>query len=108
MCGVCAVDDGADIGGSREVRKLPDPQRPCQKEVDAHNLTHLPFRNWCPHCMRGRGKEMPHQRQAAHKEMLHEFSMDYCFPGDTGGVSPLTVLVTRERIMLAYSWSCHE
>ena len=69
---------GADRGGSREVRRLVDPQRPCQKEVDAHNLTHLPFRNWCPHCMRGRGKEMPHQRQAAHKEMLHEFSVDYC------------------------------
>jgi len=48
--------------------------------------------------MRGRGKDMPHQRQAAHKEMLHEFSLDYCFPGDTGGVAPLTVLVTRERI----------
>ena len=41
---------------------------------------------------------MPHQRQAAHKEMRPEFSLDYCFPGDTGGVSPLTVLVTRERL----------
>ena len=75
---------GADSGGSREVRRLVDPQRPCQKDVDAHELTHLPFRNWCRHCVRGRGKEMAHQRQASHKEMLHDFSLDYCSPGDTG------------------------
>ena len=41
---------------------------------------------------------MPHRREAAEKtHELHEFSLDYCFPGDTGGVSPLTVLVVRER-----------
>ena len=77
MCGVCGVEEeGADSGGSREVRGLPDPRRPCQKDVDLHNLTHLPFRKWCRHCMRGRGKEMAHQRQAPHTEMLHEFSLD--------------------------------
>jgi len=30
--------------------------------------------------------------------MLNEFSLDYCFPGGTGGMSPLTLLVTRERL----------
>ena len=75
-----AVDEEhewADSGGSREVRRLVDPQRPCQKDVDAHELTHLPFRKWCPHCMRGRGKEMPRQRQAVDKKLeLHELSID--------------------------------
>ena len=42
MCGVCGVDeevDEVDGGSSREVRKLVNPQRPSQKEVEAHNLT---------------------------------------------------------------------
>ena len=78
---------------------MVNPQMPCQQEVDAHELTHLPFRNWCRHCMKGRGKEMPHRKGAADKALeLKEFSLDYCFPGDTGGVAPLTVLVVRERL----------
>ena len=41
---------------------------------------------------------MPHRKGAAEGvSELKEFSLDYCFPGDTGGVSPLTVLVVRER-----------
>ena len=34
--------------GSRNARMLPDQKRP-KKEVDQHNLTHLPYRNWCQH-----------------------------------------------------------
>lgn len=42
---------------------------------------------------------MPHKKGAADKALeLKEFSFDYCFPGDTGGVAPLTVLVVRERL----------
>ena len=51
MCGVCGVDeevDEVDGGSSREVRKLVNPQRPSQKEVDAHELTHLPFPQLVP------------------------------------------------------------
>ena len=96
---MCGVEDEADAGGSREVRKLVNPLRPSQREVDAHELTHLPFRNWCRHCMRGRGKEMAHVKGATDKKLeMHEFSLGYCFPGDTDGVSPLTVLVVRERL----------
>ena len=68
MCGVCGVEeDVADGGSSRDVRKMVDPLLPSQKEIDAHELTHLPFRNWCRHCMRGRGKEMAHKKCAAEK-----------------------------------------
>ena len=37
------------------------PKRPSQSEVDAHMLTHLPFRSWCPHCVRGKSKGKPHK-----------------------------------------------
>ena len=32
------------------------PKRPPQEEVDAHMLTHMPLRSWCPHCVRGKSK----------------------------------------------------
>ncbi len=41
---------------------------------------------------------MPHKKGTDKVSDLHEFSLDYCFPGDTGGVSPLKVLVARERL----------
>ena len=50
--------DEGTIRGPRHVR---DIRLPSQEEVDKHNLTHLPFRNWCPRCMKGRGKKAPHR-----------------------------------------------
>ena len=37
------------------------PIKPSQEEVDSHMLTHLPFRSWCPHCVRGKSKGKPHR-----------------------------------------------
>ena len=35
----------------REPKKIHDPALPSQAEVDAHMLTHVPFRSWCEHCV---------------------------------------------------------
>ena len=52
---------GADKG-LRPIRRLVDPRRPTQAEVDLHELHHVPYRNWCHHCVRGRGKDFDHRR----------------------------------------------
>jgi len=36
------------------------PCRPCLADVDEQNLTHIPFRSWCDHCVRGRTVSEPH------------------------------------------------
>ena len=34
------------------MRKLLDPRLPNKEEVKEHELSgHLPYRNWCPHCV---------------------------------------------------------
>ena len=33
---------------------------PSEAEVEEHELTHLPFRNWCRHCVRAKCKESQH------------------------------------------------
>lgn len=45
---------------ARRVKKVLNPHMPTNAEREEHVLTHLPYRNWCRHCVRGRGKEAAH------------------------------------------------
>ena len=49
-----AEDDG------RVPRVMKTPVKPSQSEMDDHLATHIPYRSWCPHCVRGRGVNLPH------------------------------------------------
>lgn len=69
---------------------------PTQTEVEDHNITHMPYRNWCPHCVRGRGKDLDHRRSIDEDRRVREFAFDYCFMGDDAG-DKVTILVGRER-----------
>ena len=60
-------------------------------EVDEHMLTHLPYRNWCPHCIRGRGARSPGP------EDVHEIHLDYCFIKMEGGEHSRAVIVAKDR-----------
>jgi hypothetical protein len=82
--------------GSREVKKMHEPRLPSKEEREMHAMTHVPFRSWCAHCVRGRGEEMPHHRTKEVPEQM-EVHMDFCFPGD-GDDRRLTILVVRERV----------
>ena len=42
--------------------------RPSQAEVDKHNETHIPFRNWCEICVRGRAENYPAQEIGKRRE----------------------------------------
>ena len=55
------------------------PTKPSQEEVDAHMPTHLPFRSWCPHCVRGKSKGRMHRRQAGAEKEIPTVSLDYTF-----------------------------
>ena len=63
----------------RGVRKLVDPRLRTESERKEHEMTHIPYRNWCPHCVRGRGKDQDHRKCIEEERGLSEFSFDYCF-----------------------------
>ena len=66
--------------GKRKIQKMQDPIRPSQAEVEEHNLTHLPYRSWCKHCVRGRKKELPHRvEKAAEERTMPEFHFDFAY-----------------------------
>ena len=47
----------------------------------AHNVTHVPFRDWCSICVASRGRSSPHRRVVVNKtaDTLPKFQTDYMF-----------------------------
>ena len=75
-------DEEGDDQSKRAPKKIADPRMPTSAEVEDHNLTHLPYRSWCVHCVRGRGEQTSHRRQGPRPESaIPEIHMDYCFVG---------------------------
>ena len=71
------LEEPAEEAASAPV--LRDPGEPTQAEVDEHNLTHAAFRSWCPHCVRGRGRNVAHRAVHRDADALPTLSFDYCF-----------------------------
>jgi hypothetical protein len=92
-------NEGAKMqAGMRKVKKTFDTKLPSEEEVKDHYLSgHVPYRSWCPHCIKGRGKERGHRKKGDEGQQgIPEYHMDFCFPGDEHG-ERLTVLVIIER-----------
>ncbi len=49
---------------ARAPKHLNEPIKPSAED---HYLTHLPYRNWCPICVKARGREDPHWRKSSKK-----------------------------------------
>ena len=52
--------------------------RPSKEEVDIHNRTHLPYRSWCPHCVRGKARRRNRRKRRRNvKGSVPVVSLDY-------------------------------
>ena len=91
VCGPCADDESI-------VKPLlfPSQKAPSAAEVELHNATHLPYRNWCPWCVAGRRNSTPHrelgEKHGRSEPCLH---LDYAFLPDEIGSDLLTVLIGK-------------
>ena len=47
---------GEESQESRRLKKVADRTKPSAREVEEHEFTHLPYRNWCWKWVDGRGK----------------------------------------------------
>ena len=57
----CGEEKESEEAKTPEV--LRDPGAPTPKEVEQHNVTHLPFRSWCPHCVSGKAQDRSHKKR---------------------------------------------
>lgn len=58
------VHGHGEDGEGRTPVALRAPHRVSREERDVHELTHTPFRAWCPYCVRARGRNTPHTRRS--------------------------------------------
>ena len=84
------------MGLRKTMRKL-DPKMPTDVERKEHEFTHLPYRSWCRHCVRGRGKEEACRRGAGSEVRMPEVHLDFMFMGEEHGGKTLAILVAKER-----------
>ncbi len=81
-CEPCGGSGTVVINNEEETAKLKaaaSPVRPSEAEVEEHRLTHLPYRNWCPECVAGRGLGEQRGRHAGRRHDLPRVGIDYWF-----------------------------
>ena len=81
---------------ARRPKGLSEPRKPSLKEIEEHNLTHLPFRNWCPYCVQGGAPNRNHVKLGEVIREIPHISCDYCFMGDREDDETLIIQVAKD------------
>eukprot|EP00971_Amphidinium_carterae_P022699 447707-Amphidinium_carterae.1 len=54
---------GGDLSEQANVpRQLRQPHQPTALEVQEHRVTHMPYRSWCPICVKAKGQPTHHKK----------------------------------------------
>ena len=68
---------------ARKPKFRKSPKKPTKAEREEHEVLHLPYKAWCRHCVRGRGRNRPHRKdedeEAPDANQVSRVSMDYFF-----------------------------
>lgn len=95
--GNCVVGTSfAKDHGVRKPMKHIDPKLPSQTEIDEQYLTHLPFRNWCKHCIRGKSRSANYRVEPRHDGMA-EVHIDYCVMNTADSDQKHILVAVREK-----------
>jgi len=94
------VDESSDDeehGAERPVTRR-DPTAPTRQEYEEHQRCHIPYRNWCPPCVLGRGKQNPHKKgDEGEGKGIPGFHIDYWFMRDKQGSELIPVATIVEE-----------
>ncbi|CAE7248770.1 GIP [Symbiodinium sp. CCMP2592] len=84
---------------------LAPPQEPTEEERAYHNLTHLPYQPWCPHCVAMKAREDNHKKGLSKPSSSTDsakpvISFQFCYTSTTGSEEPPAV-----TLVAVDSWS---
>ena len=68
------LEEGRAITGRKMV------YQPSKEERDAHMSTHIPFRSWCPCCVKGKSPTGTHKSSAKETHEIPSMRWDYMGP----------------------------
>ena len=84
--------DEGDMSEARKPKTKRNPAMPSKAEIEEHNITHLPRRGWCKHCVAGGAVADPHRAAADEEKTIPTIHLDYYFMGikeeEQDGVAP--------------------
>ena len=97
-------DEDADEAAAEEA--LPavvarSPKAPTAAQREAHEPTHLPYRDWCEWCVKHRLDNPPHRRRDASEHTIPEVHLDYAFVRHRDEQHTQTVLILKDRLSKA-------
>lgn len=75
---------------AKAAKGLPQPAQPTAQEGAEHELTHLPFRSWCPTCVANKGRADNHPKQTSKMPVVQ---FDFCY-FKTAGEQTVTPILT--------------
>ena len=65
--------------GEREAKAQHVPKVPTPEEIQQHNLTHEPYKDWCEICVKHRARQDAHPK-SSHENAGHSvISFDFCY-----------------------------
>lgn len=74
------------------------PVLPSESEIREHCLTHLPFRPWCRHCIRGKAPALAHKEPSSTEYTKPLVAVDYCFLSSSeGNANERPVVVVKSK-----------
>eukprot|EP00971_Amphidinium_carterae_P255889 5080818-Amphidinium_carterae.1 len=95
--GLAYVPAGGDLSEQADVpRQLRQPHQPTSLEVQEHRITHMPYRSWCPICVKAKGQPTHHRKGALKEQSL--IQLDYAFMKSTSSTKVVTVLTGVETV----------
>ena len=69
-------EGGEEAEEAQMPKTVKPPIKPTREEVNEHMISHLPFRTWCAHCVKGKSKSKAHQRKGKERT-IPTVSIDY-------------------------------
>ena len=105
---ICDLEDG-EVRENLDVQSQPEeatepniaraPVLPSREKIESHMVTHVPFRSWCKHCVRGKSKGLAHNRQKPAERSLPTIVCDYMYMRESqneGEERGMPILVARD------------
>ena len=75
-----------EVEAAREPRVARRPAAPTKAMIQAHELHHAEYREWCEHCVAGKGVSHHHHKKPGQELDEAEFSVDYGFITREGAI----------------------
>ena len=69
----------AEAEGRMQGREQRFVKEPSPEEIRLHQLTHLPYREWCSACVSNRARADRHERARSDERQCSTFSFDFCY-----------------------------